>query len=144
MVRTHRTQFDNATRFFDFHWPITLILVWIFQIFRSAITFWVIWSTYLWKFALIGCFIIFQKLKNCVVLSNCVRCVWTLVWTFTLITVDPSWPPVTFVTSYDTQELWRKTTGKLEIDYIAFVVILSHNFRYFWLQKSTDANRTFK
>jgi hypothetical protein len=26
-VHTHRTRFDNATRFFDFHWPITLILV---------------------------------------------------------------------------------------------------------------------
>ena len=54
----------QTTRFFDFHWPITLTLVWIFQIFRSAITFWVIWSTYLSKFALIGCYINFQKLKN--------------------------------------------------------------------------------
>jgi hypothetical protein len=26
-VHTHRTRFDNATRFFDFHWTITLILV---------------------------------------------------------------------------------------------------------------------
>jgi hypothetical protein len=60
---THRMPFDSATRFFDFHRPITLILVWIFQIFRSAITFWVIWSTYLSKFALNGCFINFQKLK---------------------------------------------------------------------------------
>jgi hypothetical protein len=58
-------------------WPITLILVWIFQIFRSAITFWVIWYTYLSKFALIGCFINFQKLKIRVALSNRVRCVWT-------------------------------------------------------------------
>jgi hypothetical protein len=66
-----------VTRFFDFHWPITLILVWIFQIFWSAITFWVIWSTYLSKFALVGCFINFQKLKNRVALSNRVRCVWT-------------------------------------------------------------------
>ena len=63
-VQTHRTRFDNATRFLDFHWPITLILVWIFRIFRSAVTFWVIWSTYLSKFALIGCFVNFQKLKN--------------------------------------------------------------------------------
>jgi hypothetical protein len=62
MVQTHRTRFDNATRFFDFHWPITLILVWIFQIFRSAITFWVIWSTYLSKFVLVGCFMNFQLL----------------------------------------------------------------------------------
>jgi hypothetical protein len=61
-VQTHRTRFDNATRFFDFHWPITLILVWIFQIFRSAITFWVIWSTYLSKFVLVGCFMNFQLL----------------------------------------------------------------------------------
>ena len=30
------------------------------------------------KFALIGCFINFQKLKNRVALSNRVRCVWTL------------------------------------------------------------------
>jgi hypothetical protein len=76
-VQTHRTRFDNATRFFDFRWPITLILVQIFQIFRSAITFWLIWSTYLLKFALIGCFINFQKLKNRVALSNRVQCVWT-------------------------------------------------------------------
>jgi hypothetical protein len=53
-------------------------IVSIFQIFRSVITFWVIWSTYLLKFALIGCFINFQKLKNGVALSNRVRCVWTL------------------------------------------------------------------
>jgi hypothetical protein len=26
-IYTHRTRLDNATRFFDFHWPITLILV---------------------------------------------------------------------------------------------------------------------
>jgi hypothetical protein len=77
-VHTDRTRFDNATRFFDFHWPITLILVKIFQIFRSAITFWVIWSTSLLKFALNDCFINFQKLKNRVALSNRVRCVWTL------------------------------------------------------------------
>jgi hypothetical protein len=25
-VQTHRTRFDNATQFFDFHWPITLML----------------------------------------------------------------------------------------------------------------------
>jgi hypothetical protein len=56
-VQTHWTWLDNTTRFFDFHWPITLILVYIFQIFRSAITFWVIWSTYHSKFVLIGCFI---------------------------------------------------------------------------------------
>jgi hypothetical protein len=71
-----RTRFDNATRFFDFHWPITLILVCIFQIFRSAITFWVIWSVHIsvkicshW----LGFFIYFQKLKNRVALSNRVR-----------------------------------------------------------------------
>jgi hypothetical protein len=82
-LQTHRTRFDNAARFFDFHWPITLILVSIFQIFGSAITIWVIWSTYLLEFALIGCFINFQKLKNRVPLSNRVRCVWmSLIWTY--------------------------------------------------------------
>jgi hypothetical protein len=96
-VHTHRTRFDNATRFFDFHWPITLILVWIFQIFRSAITFWVIRSTYLSKFALIGCFINFQKLKNRVALSNRVWCVWTLrYFNFTLSFLKIIFPPDVF------------------------------------------------
>jgi hypothetical protein len=43
------------------------------------------WSTYLLKFALTGCFINFQKLKNRVVLSNRVRCVWTLIQIFVYI-----------------------------------------------------------
>jgi hypothetical protein len=74
-VQTHRTRFDNAVRFFDFHWPITLILHDLsFSICRSAITFWVIWSTYLLKFPFIGYFINFQRLKNRGALSNRVRC----------------------------------------------------------------------
>jgi hypothetical protein len=69
--------FRQRARFFDFHRPITLILVSVFYIFRHIITFWVTWSTYLLKFSFIGCFINFQKLKTRAALLNRVRCVWT-------------------------------------------------------------------
>jgi hypothetical protein len=54
------TRFDNAARFFDFHWPITLILVCFSNLFRIAITFWAFWSAYLIKFPYNN----FQILKN--------------------------------------------------------------------------------
>jgi hypothetical protein len=66
-AKTHRTRFDNAPRFFYFHWPDNFDPT-LWGRFRSALIFWVIWSTYIKKIS-------FQKLKNRAALSNRVRCV---------------------------------------------------------------------